>query len=149
MNTDKEIKALAAQITPHYCYGTPYYINTRTDKMRAQGQMPACLHIQTAEGSVSLQDGAYFSVVKNTRRVQVGFADAVKFDADPEKTLEKVEHLLGLGKSLIKLMNESGKWEQVDEISYQVLYDVQDGNLVWVLMDFRVRETAGECIDAL
>ena len=73
----------------------------------------------------------------------------MKFDADPEKTLEKVEHLLGLGKKLVKLMNDSGKWEPIEELNYQVLYDTQDGNLVWVLMDFRVRETAGECIDAL
>lgn len=149
MNTDKEIKRLAAQITPHYCYGTPYYINTMTDKMRSRGQMPACLHIQTADGAVAFTDGPYYSVVKNTRHVQVGFADAVKFDADPEKTLDKVEELLAKGKKLVALMNDSGLWAPIDEISYQVLYDVQDGNLVWVLLDFRVRELAGDCIDAV
>ena len=47
MNTDKEIKRIAQEMCPNYCYGTPYYLNTRTDDMRAKKQMPACLHIQS------------------------------------------------------------------------------------------------------
>lgn len=140
MNTDREIKRLAQEITPHYCYGTPYYLNTQTDRMRAKRQMPACLHMQTTEGTVSTQATPYFSADVRARRVQVGFADAIKFDHDPEKTLDKVEELLGMGRELIGRMNASGLWEPVASFSYQVLYDTQDGNLVWVLMDFTATE---------
>lgn len=147
MNTDREIKKLAAEITPHYCYGTPYYLNTRTDRMRRDRKMPACLHIQTSEGSVNTVGSLYFQAETRTRRVQVGFADAIRFDHDPEKTLDKVEELLGMCRDLIGRMNASGLWEQIGSFSYQVLYDTQDGNLVWVLMDFRATELSGRCED--
>lgn len=147
MNTDREIKKLAAEITPHYCYGTPYYLNTRTDRMRRDKKMPACLHIQTSEGSVNTVGSLYFQTETRTRRVQVGFADAIRFDHDPEKTLDKVEELLGMCRDLIGRMNASGLWEQIGSFSYQVLYDTQDGNLVWVLMDFRATELPGRCED--
>lgn len=147
MNTDKEIKRLALEITPHYCYGTPYYMNTKTDRMRSKGQMPACLHIQTAEGSELTSASPYLQAELRTRRIQVGFADAIKFDHDPEKTLDKVEELLGMGRELIRKMNESGLWGPVESFSYQVLYDTQDGNLVWVLLDFNATELPVLCAD--
>lgn len=145
MNTDREIKRLAAEITPHYCYGTPYFLNTQTDKMRAKGQMPACLHIQTAEGSAVTSASPYWQVELLTRRVQVGFADAIKFDQDPEKTLDKVEELLGMGRALIDKMNATNLWRQIDTFSYNVLYNTQDGNLVWVLLDFNATEMPESC----
>ena len=137
MNTDKEIKRLALEITPHYCYGTPYYMNTKTDRMRAKGQMPACLHIQTAEGSELTSASPYLQAELRTRRIQVGFADAI----------DKVEELLGMGRELIRKMNESGLWGPVESFSYQVLYDTQDGNLVWVLLDFNATELPVICAD--
>lgn len=145
MNTDKEIKRIALGMTKNYCYGTPYYINTKTDRMRAKGEMPACLHIQTAGGSVSTTATPYFRADVRTRQVQVGFADAIKFDQDPERTLEKVEELLGMCRELIRRMNETNKWAQVENFDYQVLYNTQDGNLVWVLMDFRATELPTIC----
>ena len=145
MNTDREIKRLAAEITPHYCYGTPYYLNTQTDKMRARGQMPACLHMQTSEGSAVTSASPYWQVDIITRRVQVGFADAIKFDQDPEKTLDKVEELLAMGRALIDKMNASNLWRQIDTFSYNVLYNTQDGNLVWVLLDFNATEIPQSC----
>ena len=147
MNTDKEIKRIALTMCPNYCYGTPYYLNTRTDRMRRDRQMPACLHIQTAEGTESTTATPYFQADVRTRRVQVGFADAIKFDEDPEKTLETVERLLGMCRELIKRMNDSPLWARINEFSYQVLYNTQDGNLVWVLMDFNATEIPGRCED--
>ena len=145
MNTDREIKQIAQEITPYYCYGTPYYLNTRTDKMRSKGEMPACLHIQSAEGSVLTQASPYWQAEMRTHRVQVGFADAVKFDQDPEMSLETVERLLGMGRDLINRMNASGKWTPVTEFTYQVLYNTQDGNLIWVLLDFNATEMPETC----
>lgn len=147
MNTDKEIKRIAQGITEYYCYGTPYYLNKHTDRMRAKGQMPACLHIQTSEGSVLTSASPYFQTELRTRRVQVGFADAIKFDYDPEQTLEKVEELLGMGRELVSRMNASNLWTQIDSFSYQVLYDTQDGNLVWVLLDFSATELPERCVE--
>ncbi len=147
MNTDKEIKRIALEMCPNYCYGTPYYLNTQTDKMRARGQMPACLHMQTSEGSVVTSASPYWQVDLCTRRVQVGFADAVKFDQDPEKTLEVVERLLGMGRELIQRMNDSNKWRQIDTFTYNVLYNTQDGNLVWVLLDFQATELPENCVN--
>lgn len=140
MNTDLEIKRLALEMCPHYCYGTPYYLNTQTDKMRARKQMPACLHLQTTEGSEVTSASPYWQTELRTRRVQVGFADAVKFDQEPEKSLETVEALLAMGRELIRRINASNLWRQVDSFSYQVLYNTQDGNLIWVLLDFNVTE---------
>lgn len=140
MNTDLEIKRLALEMCPHYCYGTPYYLNTQTDKMRARKQMPACLHLQTTEGSEVTSASPYWQTELRTCRVQVGFADAVKFDQDPEKSLETVEALLAMGRELIRRINASNLWTQVVSFSYQVLYNTQDGNLIWVLLDFNVTE---------
>jgi len=147
MITDKEIKQLAQEITPHYCYGTPYFLNTMTDKMRARKQMPACLHIQTSEGSEQTNASPYWQMELKTRRVQVGFADAIKFDQDPEKSLEKVEELLEMGRELIKRMNATNKWRQIESFTYQVLYNTQDGNLIWVLLDFDATEMPVLCAD--
>lgn len=147
MNTDREIKRIALGMTEHYCYGTPYYLNTKTDCMRAKGKMPACLHIQTAGGSVSTTATPYYQADVRTRQVQVGFADAIKFDQDPEKTLDKVEELLGMCRELIRRMNASNLWAQIEAFNYQVLYNTQDGNLVWVLMDFDATELPSACVE--
>lgn len=147
MITDREIKCIAQEITPHYCYGTPYFLNTRTDKMRRDKQMPACLHIQTAEGSEQTNASPYWQTELKTRRVQVGFADAIKFDQDPEKSLETVEALLEMGRELIQRMNATNKWVQIDSFTYQVLYNTQDGNLIWVLLDFNATEMPTLCED--
>lgn len=146
MNTDKAIKEIAKTIAPHYAYGTFYSLNTVTDKMRSRGQMPACLHLQSSAGSVSLVDSAYYSRERSTARVQVGFADAVRFDQDPEKTLEVVERLLSMCGELVRKMNESGKWENIDAFDYEVLYNTQDANLVLVLASFNATEADGKCI---
>lgn len=146
MNTDKAIKEIAKTIAPHYAYGTFYSLNTVTDKMRSRGQMPACLHLQSSAGSVSLVDSAYYSRERSTARVQVGFADAVRFDQDPEKTLEVVERLLSMCGELVKKMNESGQWENIDAFDYEVLYNTQDANLVLVLASFNATEADGKCI---
>lgn len=145
MNTDREIKRIAQGITPHYCYGTPYFLNTKTDKMRAKGEMPACLHIQTADGSFLTSASPYWQTELRTQHVQVGFADSIRFDQDPEATLDKVEALLDMGRELINRMNATNKWMQIQEFTYQVLYNTQDGNLVWVLLDFNVTEMPATC----
>lgn len=145
MNTDKEIKRIAQEMCPNYCYGTPYYLNTRTDDMRAKKQMPACLHIQSTEGSEATSASPYWQTEVRTRRVQVGFADACRFDQDPEKSLETVERLLDMGRELIRRMNASNLWVQVSSFDYQVLYNTQDGNLIWVLLDFNVTELPASC----
>lgn len=140
------IAELALRIVPYYIYGTPYYINTQTDRMRARGQMPACLHIQTSDGSFTLTDGNYFQSRKDTHRVQVGFADAVKFDRDPETTIAKVDDLLNKGFQLVKALSDRGPWTVDEAITYEVLYDTQDGNLVWVLLTFNVTDVVGKCV---
>lgn len=139
------IKELALRIVPNYVYGTPFYINTQTDKMRAKGQMPACLHIQTSDGSLTLSDGPYTRSRKDMHRVQVGFADAVKFDRDPETTIAVVDDLLNKGFQLVKSLSEVGAWVVADDISYEVLYDTQNANLVWVLLSFNVTDAVGKC----
>lgn len=146
MNTDKEIKTLAKTIAPHYAYGTFYSLNTVTDKMRSRGQMPACVHLQSSAGSVSTVASAYLIRERRTTRVQVGFADAVRFDQEPEKTLEVVEHLLSMCGELVQKMNETGKWENIDNFDYEVLYNTQDANLVLVLASFNATEADGKCV---
>jgi hypothetical protein len=145
MNTDKEIKAIAKTLAPHYCYGTFYSLNTVTDKMRSRGQMPACVHLQSSAGSVSTVASAYLIRERRSTRVQVGFADSVRFDQEPEKTLEVVERLLSMCGELVRKMNETGKWENIDSFDYEVLYNTQDANLVLVLASFNATEADGRC----
>ena len=145
MNTDKEIKAIAKTVAPHYAYGTFYSLNAVTDKMRSRGQLPACLHLQSSAGSVSTVASAYLTRERRITRVQVGFADAVRFDQDPEKTLEVVERLLSMCGELVQKMNDSGKWENIDNFDYEVLYNTQDANLVLVLASFSATEADGNC----
>lgn len=147
MNTEQEIKRIALEVTPWYAYGTFYKLNTITDRMRARQQMPACLHLQTSSGSVSFSDGAYLTREKGTSRVQVGFADAVRLDQDPELTIPVVERLIGMCSELVNRMNASGLWEPIDGYDYEVLYNTQDGNLVLVLASFDARELDGKCVD--
>ena len=146
MNTETLIKELAKEITPHYAYGTAYTLNAITDRMRARKQMPACLHLQTSSGSVSFDAGAYYSRETQTHRVQVGFADAVKFDQDPEATIAVIESLLQKCGQLVEKMNDSGHWEHIDGFDYEILYNTQDANLVFVLASFNATETGGRCI---
>lgn len=146
MNTEKLIKKLALEITPHYAYGTYYSLNKITDRMRSQKRMPACLHLQTSSGSVSLDDGAYYSRERKTPRVQVGFADAVKFDQDPEATIAVIDSLLQKCSQLVEKMNMSGHWEPIDGFDYEVLYNTQDANLVFVLASFNATEAEGRCL---
>lgn len=147
MNTEQEIKRIALEVAPYYSYGTFYRLNTVTDRMRAKGQMPACLHLQTSSGSVSFTDSAYYSRERATSRVQVGFADAVKLDQDPEKTIAVVERLIGMCSELVKRMNASGLWQPIDGYDYEVLYNTQDGNLVLVLASFDAQELDGKCVE--
>ena len=47
---------------------------------------------------------------------------------------------------LVRKMNESGKWENIDAFDYEVLYNTQDANLVLVLASFNATEADGKCI---
>lgn len=145
MNTEALIKKFALEIAPHYAYGTFYLLNKITDRMRSHRQLPACLHLQTSSGSVSMTDSIYLSQERHTHRVQVGFADAVKFDQNPENTIPVIDALLSMCGQLVEKMNESGHWETIDSFDYEVLYNTQDANLVLVLASFDATETEGRC----
>ena len=56
-----------------------------------------------------------------------------------------MERLLDMGRELIRRMNASNLWVQVSSFDYQVLYNTQDGNLIWVLLDFNVTELPASC----
>ena len=147
MNTEREIKRLAKEITPHYAFGTIYQLNKVTGRMRSRHQMPACLHLQTTTGSVDFNSSLYYMREHGTQRVQVGFADAVKLDQDPELTIPVVDKLVSMCSDLVKKMNDSELWDRIESFSYEVLYDTQDANLVFVLATFDAREKDGKCID--
>ena len=50
-----------------------------------------------------------------------------------------------MGRELIKRMNATNKWKQIESFTYQVLYNTQDGNLIWVLLDFNATEMPKIC----
>lgn len=145
MNTDVEIKRIAHKITPYYVYGTYYSINQAMDRLRRQRKLPVCLHLQTFSGSAALSDGAFYDRERRTSKVQVGFAEAVKFDQDPELTIAVVEGLVDKCSELVRRMNESGLWEHIDAYHYEVLYNALDANLVFVLASFDATERVGRC----
>lgn len=126
-------------------FGDMAFINVVMDKLHRAKQFPACVMLQPVSGSFQMGDGVYGANVYNTEHCIVGFTDLVKFDGDPWEAHAKVEGLKDKCVEFLKLVSSSGDFDILEEVSYSVMYDSMDANLVIVLVDFDLKERDGIC----
>lgn len=147
--TEQNIKDMAQAMGLPYILGSLAQINVALDKIQQSEQYPLCLNIQATEGKLTFEDGAYYADIKDTERVAVGFADSIPLDYDAESVEAQVEALKLLAKRFVAKLNRSGAFEPVTEVIYSVMFDKYDANMVVLMLDFQLRQTAGECVDEM
>lgn len=145
-NTNEIIKATAADMGLPYELGSYAQLNTLLDRLRSEKQYPVCVCIQSTDGRLLFDDGAYLQTGRDQPRVRVGFADRIPLDYDPETVEGQIAELKRTGARFIARLNGSGRFEHIAEAVYTVMFDRFDANLVLVLFDFELRETEGECL---
>lgn len=149
MTTEAIIKTIAGSMDLTYMLGTLFQINQGLDKVVRKKQYPLCLQIQTTDGSFSPEVTQYYQRIHETQRVRLMFADAIKFDYEPELILDKVAALKAYGLKMVKHLNASGFFDQIGAVNYSVMYDRFDANLLAVLFEFDLTESDGVCIEEL
>lgn len=146
MTAEKFIKQAAADLGTPYLLGSYAQLNVLLDRMREADSYPLCVNIQTTEGSFTMAQGTYLQEARDNPRINVGFADRIPLDYDPETVEEQVESLKHLGKRLVAMINASGAFQPVPEVLYSVMFDEYDANLVVVMLDFELKAATGDCI---
>lgn len=125
-----------------YVFGSMAQANQMLDKMvRASSSYPICVHLQSVDGTM-----LSYPMAHREESVIIGYADRIAFDFDPEAVEAQAADLKREGLALLSRINEGGYFEPVTEATYTVAFDSMDANLVIVLMSFRLREAAGECL---
>lgn len=146
MTAEKFIRQTASDMGMPYLLGSYAQLNVLLDRMKNAESYPLCVNIQATEGTLTIAQGTYLQEVRDSPRVNVGFADQVPLDYDPETVEAQIESLKDLGKRLIAKMNASGAFESVQEAVYSVMFDEYDANLVVVMFDFELKSATGDCI---
>lgn len=149
MTTEHVIKTIAESMGLTYSLGTLFQLNQALDKIIRKKKYPVCLQVQTTDGSFSSEVTQYYDRIHETQRIRLIFADAIKFDYEPETILGKVDNLKKLGIQHIKHLNGTGLFDTVTNVSYSIMYDKFDANLVAVLFEFDLTEGQGICIDEM
>lgn len=148
MDIQKQIKALVGEQDLPYVFGSMNYINVCLDKLHAQKRFPCCVSLQPIAGSIDLTAGAYGGgTIRDTSHIVVGYADSIRFADDAELAQAKAQSLKALCIDLLKRINACGLFDVVEQVSYSVMYDEMDANLVIVLMDFDLQEKQGVCAE--
>ncbi len=132
-----------------YSLGTLFQLNQALDKIIRKKEYPVCLQVQTTDGSFSTEVTQYYDRIHETQRIRLIFADAIKFDYEPEKILGKVDNLKKQGIQLMQHLNGTGFFDAVTNVTYSIMYDRFDANLVAVLFEFDLTEAEGICIDEM
>ena len=149
MTTEHVIKTIATSMGLRYSLGTLFQLNQSLDKIIRKKEYPVCLQVQTTDGSFSSEVTQYYDRIHETQRIRLIFGDAIKFDYEPEKILGKVDNLKRQGIQLMKHLNGTGLFDTVTNVTYSVMYDRFDANLVAVLFEFSLTEAEGICIDEI
>lgn len=133
-----------------YVFGSMAQINLLLDKLNRQREYPVFVQVQPVEGTLYLGEGTYNAgVIADEPHVMVGYGDRIRLDYDAEKVEDMVSHLKGLCVGLLADIMRSGLFSPIEDVTYSVMFDKMDANIVLVLMDFRLRDAEGDCIDAL
>lgn len=149
MTTEHVIKTIAASQGLTYKLGTLFQLNQALDKIIREKRYPVCLQVQTTDGSFSSEVTQYYERIHETQRIRLIFADAIKFDYEPELILGKVDNLKKKGLEHIKYLNGTGFFDTITNLTYSIMYDRFDANLVAVLFEFELTEAEGICIDEM
>lgn len=139
------IKETAEAAGCPYHYGSWARLNQDLDKFVHAGVFPAVLHLEHTAGSVTFSDGIYDTRARTLEQVNLGIGEMIELDYDSEQVGERVDALIDLGKGIIASLSERDDVELSTPVSYQVLYDQFDANLVVVMFSFSMQDLTGEC----
>lgn len=127
----------------HYVFGSLAQANVILDKVyKDRNNGPIGIVIQPTDGRMETSPW-----VKDEQHLIMGYGEGILQDYDAEEVQEVVERLKGECVNLIGRLNGDGMWEPVVEVEYNVMFDAMDANLVIVLMDFRLMEAVGRCVE--
>lgn len=146
MTTEHVIKTIATSMGLKYSLGTLYQLNQALDKIVRKKEYPVCLQVQTTDGSYSFEETPYYRRIHESQSIRLVFGDAIKFDYEPERILSQVENLKAQGVELLQWLNRTDLFQPIANITYSVMYDRFDANLVAVLFEFSLQEKQGVCV---
>lgn len=149
MTTEHVIKTIATSMGLTYSLGTLFQLNKALDKIVRKKEYPVCLQVQTTDGSFSSEVTQYYDRIHETQRIRLIFGDAIKLDYEPEQILGKVDALKKHGIKMIDNLNQTGLFDTVTNVTYSIMYDRFDANLVAALFEFDLTEAEGICIDEM
>ena len=132
-----------------YLFGSMAQLNVLLDKLSRQSNYPVCINIQPVEGDFTFTTGVYDSNVYDEPHIMIGYGDRIRLDYDAERVEQVVEALKLRCKRLVTRLNAEPSFGTIDTVTYSVMFDRMDANLVIVLMDFRLPDTEGVCVDEL
>lgn len=145
MNIQKRIKEIVTEDGTSYIFGSLNFVNVILDKLHRQKNFPCCVSLQSIDGTFNVTDGVYNPSVRETMRCVVGFADSVRFDVDAELAEDKCYALKQRCIDLLVKLNNCGDFLPITDVTYNVMYDAMDANLIIVLANFELTEAVGNC----
>lgn len=146
MTTEHVIKTIATSMGLKYSLGSLFQLNKALDKIVRKKEYPVCLQVQTTDGTFNFEETPYYRRIHESQSIRLIFGDAIKLDYEPEQILDQVEALKAQGVELLQWLNTTDLFQPINDITYSVMYDRFDANLVAVLFEFSLQEKQGVCI---
>lgn len=108
------IKAVAKSVDLSYKFGTYKEVNylfTRADET----ELPAVCELLALKGSFEIR----YEAVKDSQEITLLFLDIDQKTVNSEKTAEIIDRMKSKALEFIKLLNETGRYEVIDETSLE------------------------------
>ena len=108
------IKAVAKSLDLGYKFGTYKELNylfTRADET----ELPAVCELLALKGSFEIR----YEAVKDSQEITLLFLDIDQKTVNSEKTAEIIDRMKSKALEFIKLLNETGRYEVIDETSLE------------------------------
>lgn len=149
MNSEPIIREQAAKMGLVYKFGPLPYLNQALDAIVHDKAKDAvyCLNIQATDGSFNFRPSPYYRRAVETQRVQIALCGKIALDYDPQDVEALVGGLKAQAVELANSIESAAAWEPLTNITYRVMFDAFDANLVVVLLSFDATEIGGKCID--
>ena len=141
----KIIEETAAEMGLPFEIGTYAKLNIILDKARREQRLPACVQVESTQGTLTFGTGAYDQDAIKSESVNVGFVESMTINEPPRNAVDKADKLVGYGMQLIKRLKNKG-W-QVGNASWTTMYDRFDATLIFVVFSFTLTPENAICFD--
>lgn len=138
MTIEDKIKKIADEQFP--TYGFVFDNLYRIDERLESTTMPVIVSTLPQGGEVSIRNGR----IHDRENILLGFFDIVPHDADGEDNAEVYNRMKDLGFAFIKAMNESGMFEYVTALTYDVWCVRMSNIITGVFMNVQIADL-GRC----